>query len=188
MANSSTFRVPSVVWLILLAGLAYAGYWRYDHAFISPGLRESLTAAVDPANTESDILMDLRNAQTQIHTLRDAEVESMLQRAVLLTQSAAAASQQSGNGSSADLDKYLALERQYKRRGMKVPQSLKDYIQRATQEEKEAPNKTNPTRELDQQVSQQDSAEAAQLFQQLRAALGLPPLPAGGSVGLQPHE
>ena len=50
MANSSTFRVPSVVWLILLAGLAYAGYWRYDHAFISPGLRESLTAAVDPAN------------------------------------------------------------------------------------------------------------------------------------------
>jgi len=179
------------VWLILLAGLAYAGYWRYDHAFISPGLRESLTAAVDPANTESDILMDLRNAQTQIHTLRDAEVESMLQRAVLLTQSAAAASQQSGahgRGSSAELDRYLALQKQYKRRGMKVPQSLKDYIQRATQEEKEAPNKTNPTRELDQQVSQQDSAEAAQLFQQLRAALGLPPLPAGGSVGLQPHE
>jgi hypothetical protein len=61
---------------------------------------------------------------------------------------------------------------------MKVPQSLKDYIQRATQEEQEAQIKPDPTRELDQQVSQQDSAEAAQLFQQLRAALGLPPLPA----------
>ena len=96
MANSSTFRVPPIVWLILLACLAYAGYWRYDHAFISPGLRESLTAAVDPASTQSDILEALRNAQTQIHTLRDAEVESMLQRAVLLTQSAAAATQQSG--------------------------------------------------------------------------------------------
>jgi hypothetical protein len=181
MANGSTFRVPPVVWLILLAGLAYAGYWRYDHAFISPGLRESLTASVDPASTQSDILMALRNAQTQVHTLRDAEVESMLQRAVLLTQSAAAASQQTGangKGTSASLEKYLALQRQYKRRGMKVPQSLKDYIQRATQEEQEAQIKPDPTRELDQQVSQQDSAEAAQLFQQLRAALGLPPLPA----------
>jgi hypothetical protein len=191
MANSSTFRVPAIVWLILLAGLAYAGYWRYDHAFISPGLRESLTAAVDPANTQSDILEDLRNAQTQIHTLRDAEVESMLQRAVLLTQSAAAATQQSGahgRGSSAELDRYLALQRQYKRKGMEVPQSLKDYIQRATQEEKEAQNNPDPNRELDQQTAQDDSAQAAQLFQQLRAALGLPPLPAGGSVGIQPHE
>ena len=95
MANSSTFA--SIVWLFLLAGLAYAGYRYYDHAFISPGLRESLTAAVDPANTQSDILADLRNAQTQIHTSRDAEVESMLQRAVLLTQSAAAASQHNGD-------------------------------------------------------------------------------------------
>jgi hypothetical protein len=191
MANSSTFRVPAIVWLILLAGLAYAGYWRYDHAFISPGLRESLTAAVDPANTQSDILEDLRNAQTQIHTLRDAEVESMLQRAVLLTQSAAAATQQSGTHgrrSSAELDRYLALQRQYKRKGMEVPQSLKDYIQRATQEEKEAQNNPDPNRELDQQTAQDDSAQAAQLFQQLRAALGLPPLPAGGSVGIQPHE
>ena len=191
MANSSTFRVPAIVWLILLAGLAYAGYWRYDHAFISPGLRESLTAAVDPANTQSDILEDLRNAQTQIHTLRDAEVESMLQRAVLLTQSAAAATQQSGahgRGSSAELDRYLALQRQYKRKGMEVPQSLKDYIQRATQEEKEAQNNPDPNRALDQQTAQDDSAQAAQLFQQLRAALGLPPLPAGGSVGIQPNE
>ena len=191
MANGSTFRVPPVVWLILLAGLAYAGYWRYDHAFISPGLRESLTAAVDPANTQSDILADLRNAQTQIHTSRDAEVESILQRAVLLTQSAAAASQQSGahgRGSSAELDRYLALQKQYKRKGMKVPQGLKDYIQRATQEEKEAQNNPDPNRELDRQTAQDDSAQAAQLFQQLRAALGLPPLPAGGSVGLQPHE
>ena len=191
MANSSTFRVPPIVWLILLACLAYAGYWRYDHAFISPGLRESLTAAVDPANTQSDILADLRNAQTQIHTSRDAEVESILQRAVLLTQSAAAASQQSGahgRGSSAELDRYLALQKQYKRKGMKVPQGLKDYIQRATQEEKEAQNNPDPNRELDRQTAQDDSAQAAQLFQQLRAALGLPPLPAGGSVGLQPHE
>ena len=191
MANSSTFRVPPIVWLILLACLAYAGYWRYDHAFISPGLRESLTAAVDPANTQSDILADLRNAQTQIHTSRDAEVESILQRAVLLTQSAAAASQQSGahgRGSSAELDRYLALQKQYKRKGMKVPQGLKDYIQRATQEEKEAQNNPDPNRELDRQTAQDDSAQAAQLFQQLRAALGLPPLPAAGSMGLQPHE
>ena len=191
MANSSTFRVPPIVWLILLACLAYAGYWRYDHAFISPGLRESLTAAVDPANTQSDILADLRNAQTQIHTSRDAEVESILQRAVLLTRSAAAASQQSGahgRGSSAELDRYLALQKQYKRKGMKVPQGLKDYIQRATQEEKEAQNNPDPNRELDRQTAQDDSAQAAQLFQQLRAALGLPPLPAAGSMGLQPHE
>ena len=107
MANSSTFRASPIVWLILLACLAYAGYWRYDHAFISPGLRESLTAAVDPASTQSDILEALRNAQAQIHTLRDAELESMLQRAVLLTQSAAEATQQSGahgKGSSAELD------------------------------------------------------------------------------------
>ncbi len=191
MANSSTFRVPPIVWLILLACLAYAGYWRYDHAFISPGLRESLTAAVDPASTQSDILEALRNAQAQIHTLRDAELESMLQRAVLLTQSAAEATQQSGahgKGSSAELDRYLALQRQYKRKGMKVPQSLKDYIQRATQEEKEAQNNPDPNRALDQQTAQDDTAQAAQLFQQLRAALGLPPLPAGGSQGLQPHE
>jgi hypothetical protein len=115
----------------------------------------------------------------------------MLQRAVLLTQSAAAATQQSGTHgrrSSAELDRYLALQRQYKRKGMEVPQSLKDYIQRATQEEKEAQNNPDPNRELDQQTAQDDSAQAAQLFQQLRAALGLPPLPAGGSVGIQPHE
>ena len=191
MANSSTFRVPPIVWIVLLACLAYAGYWRYDHAFISPGLRMSLTAAVDPASTQSDILEALRNAQTQIHTLRDAEVESMLQRAVLLTQSAAAATQQSdahGRGRSAELDRYLALQRQYQRKGMEVPQSLKDYIQRATQEEKEAQNNPDPNRALDQQTAQDDTAQAAQLFQQLRAALGLPPLPAGGGQGLQPHE
>ncbi len=178
MANSSTFRVPSIVWLFLLAGLAYAGYRYYDHAFISPGLRESLTAAVDPANTQSDILADLRNAQTQIHTSRDAEVESMLQRAVLLTQSAAAASQHNGTSTDSDLDRDLALQRQYRRRGIKVPQSLKDAIQQAAREQKEAQQKPDPTMQLDQQASQQDSAEAAQLFQQLRAALGLPPLPA----------
>jgi hypothetical protein len=180
MANSSTFRVPAIVWLILLAGLAYAGYWRYDHTFISPGLRESLTAAVDPASTQSDILKDLTNAKSQIHTTRDAEVEGLLERAVLLTQSAAAASQQNGKGNSADsdLDRDLTLQRQYRRRGIQVPQSLKDAIQQAAREQKEAQQKPDPTMQLDQQVSQQDSADAAQLFQQLRAALGLPPLPA----------
>jgi hypothetical protein len=184
MPDSSTFKVPSIVWLLLLAGLAYAGYWRYDHAFISPGLKESLTAAVDPANTESDILADLRNAQTQVHTSRDAEVESILQRAVILTQSAEEASQRTsahGKQVSAELQKFLAQERQYKRRNMPVPQSLKDYIQTATQEQKEAQQKAaapDATEQLDQKVAQDDSAEALQLFQQLRAALGLPPLPA----------
>jgi len=178
MANSSTFRVPAIVWLILLAGLAYAGYWRYDHTFISPGLRESLTAAVDPASTQSDILKDLTNAKSQIHTTRDAEVEGLLERAVLLTQSAAAASQHNGNSADSDLDRDLALQRQYRRRGIQVPQSLKDAIQQAAREQKEAQQKPDPTMQLDQQVSQQDSADAAQLFQQLRAALGLPPLPA----------
>jgi hypothetical protein len=61
---------------------------------------------------------------------------------------------------------------------MKVPQSLKDYLQRATQEQQEAKNKPGATEVLDQQVAQEDSAQAAHLFQQLRAALGLPPLPA----------
>jgi hypothetical protein len=174
----STFRIPRIVWPILLLGLGYAGYWRFDHTFISPGLKESLTAAVDPANTESDILADLRNAQSQIHTTRDAEVEAMLQRAVLLMQSAEAASQPaSASGNSAELDKYIALQRQYKRRNMKVPQSLKDYLQRATQEQQEAKNKPGATEVLDQQVAQEDSAQAAHLFQQLRAVLGLPPLP-----------
>jgi hypothetical protein len=104
----------------------------------------------------------------------------MLQRAVLLTQSAAAASQQTGangKGTSASLEKYLALQRQYKRRGMKVPQSLKDYIQRATQEEQQAKKNPSAAEVLDQQVAQENSAQAAHLFQQLRAALGLPPLP-----------
>jgi hypothetical protein len=175
----STFRVPRIVWPILLLGLGYAGYWRFDHVFISPGLKESLTAAVDPANTESDTLADLRNAQSQIHTTRDAEVEAMLQRAVLLMQSAEAASQPAGaSGNSAELDKYIALQRHYKQRNMKVPQSLTDYIQRATQEEQQAKNKPGAAEVLDQQVAQEDSAQAAHLFQQLRAALGLPPLPA----------
>lgn len=174
----STFRVPRIVWPILLLGLGYAGYWRFDHTFISPSLKESLTAAVDPANTESDTLADLRNAQSQIHTTRDAEVEAMLQRAVLLMQSAEAASRPaSASGNSAELDKYIALQRQYKRRNMKVPQSLTDYIQRATQEEQQAKKNPGATEVLDQQVAQEDSAQAARLFQQLRAALGLPPLP-----------
>ena len=178
MPESSTFRVPIIVWIILLLGLGYAGYWRFDHTFISPGLKESLTAAVDPANTESDILADLRNAQSQIHTTRDAEVEAMLQRAVLLMQSAEAASQTANaSGNSAELDKYIALQQQYKRQNMKVPQSLKDYIQRATQEEQQAKKNPSAAEVLDQQVAQEDSAQAAHLFQQLRAALGLPPLP-----------
>ena len=176
MPESSTFRVPIIVWSILLLGLGYAGYWRFDHTFISPGLKESLTAAVDPANTESDILTDLRNAQSQIHTTRDAEVESMLQRAVLLMQSAEVASQ-TASANSAELDKYIALQRQYKRQNMKVPQSLKDYIQRATQEEQQAKKNPSAAEVLDQQVAQENSAQAAHLFQQLRAALGLPPLP-----------
>jgi len=184
MPNSSTSRFPPLVWLLLLAGLAYAAYWRYDHVFISPGLKESLTAAVNPANTESDILADLRNAQTQIHTKRDAEMESILQRAVLLTQSAEAASQRTsahGKQASAELQKFLAQERQYKRRNIAVPQSLKDYIRTATQEQKEAQQMAaapDATEQLDQKVAQDDSAEARQLFQQLRAALGLPPLSA----------
>ena len=176
MPESSTFRVPIIVWSILLLGLGYAGYWRFDHVFISPGLKESLTAAVDPANTESDILADLRNAQSQIHTTRDAEVEAMLQRAVLLMQSAEVASQ-TASANSAELDKYIALERHYKQRNMKVPQSLKDYIQSATQEEQQAKKNPSAAEVLDQQVAQEDSAQAAHLFQQLRAALGLPPLP-----------
>jgi hypothetical protein len=178
MPELSTFRIPRIVWPILLLGLGYAGYWRFDHTFISPGLKESLTAAVDPANTESDTLADLRNAQSQIHTTRDAEVEAMLQRAMLLMQSAEAARQPaSASGNSAELDKYIALQRQYKRRNMKVPQSLTDYIQRATQEEQQAKKNPGATEVLDQQVVQEDSAQAARLFQQLRAALGLPPLP-----------
>jgi uncharacterized protein YkwD len=108
----------------------------------------------------------------------------MLQRAVLLAQSAEEASQRTsthGKQNSAELDKYLALERQYKRHNLAVPQSLKDYIQTATQEQKEAQQKAaapDATEQLDQKAAQDDSAQALQLFQQLRAALGLPPLPA----------
>jgi hypothetical protein len=182
MPNSSTSWVPSGLWLLLLAGLGFAGYWHFDRTHLSSGLRQTLAAAVDPSSTDSDVLMDLRNARLQIHTTRDAEVEARLERAVQLTQSAAQASQRtnsSATGTSADrnLDKYLALERQYKRTNKEVPQSLKDYIQRATQEEQKAQSKPDATEELDQQVSQEDSAQAAQLFQQLRADLGLPPLP-----------
>jgi hypothetical protein len=64
---------------------------------------------------------------------------------------------------------------------MAVPQSLKDYIQTATQEQKEAQQKADAPdapEQLDQKVAQEDSVQAQQLFQQLRATLGLPPLPA----------
>ena len=64
MPDSSTFKVPSIVWLLLLAGLAYAAYWRYDHTHISSSLRDSLTAAVNPANTHNDVTGSFRYSYT----------------------------------------------------------------------------------------------------------------------------
>jgi hypothetical protein len=163
--------------------LGYAGYRHYDRTRLSSGLRQTLIAAVDPSSTDSDVLIDLGNARSQIYTTRDAEVEARFERVLQLAQIASDANQRirarskAASAASANLDKYLAMQKQYQLRNMEVPQNLKDYIQRAAQKQKEAQQKLDPTLELDRKLAEDDSAEARNLLQQLRGDLGLPPLP-----------
>jgi len=180
MPKSSHSWVRQGVFLVLVAGAGYAGYRHYDRTHLSPSLRQTLIAAVDPRSTDTDVLIDLGNARSQVSTSRDAEVEARFERVLQLAQIASDASQRAharGKAASAKLEKYLALQRQYQSRNMEVPQNLKDVIQRATQEQKEAQQKPDPTQELDRKLAEDDSAEARNLLQQLRGDLGLPPLP-----------
>jgi len=183
MRKSSTSWVRRGIFLVLLAGLGYAGYRHYDRTRLSSGLRQTLIAAVDPSSTDSDVLIDLGNARSQIYTTRDAEVEARFERVLQLAQIASDANQRirarskAASAASANLDKYLAMQKQYQLRNMEVPQNLKDYIQRAAQKQKEAQQKLDPTLELDRKLAEDDSAEARNLLQQLRGDLGLPPLP-----------
>jgi len=157
MEARSTFRSPRLWWLILLAGLAYAGYWATIHAFISRP--QGVAHRSVDSQHQSDILMASATAQPG-HTLRDAEVNPCYSGPCFSPERAAASQQTgaNGKGTSASLEKYSPSRGSTNERH-EGPQSLKDYIQRATQEERKL-NKARPTRELDQQVPQQDSAEA----------------------------
>ena len=180
MSSSRSSLAALLSSLAVLCCAGVGGYWYFDHHHLTDDLRHTLAMAVDSGSTESDILMDLRNAKSQIHTTYDAELAEELQQAVQLMQnSSAAVSQQAGEldeeaTQSATLKRDLALEQQYLKRRRPVPQSLKEAIQQETQAQQQTQTHSADA-SLDRKASEEDAAAAQQIFQQIRSSLGLPP-------------
>ena len=72
MSRTATTLFVGVLAVILVGG-CFGGYQLYQRHYLSSGMKRTLTAAMDPSATESDIRTYIRDARLQVHTSRDAK-------------------------------------------------------------------------------------------------------------------
>jgi hypothetical protein len=66
----------------------FGGYVLYQRHYLSSDIRRSLTAAMDPTATESDVLTYIRDARLQVRTERDRETLEKFETCVQLAKDA----------------------------------------------------------------------------------------------------
>lgn len=77
---------PILISFLVLGGI---GSWEwYNHSYLSGDLRRTLVAAVDPQDSNNDVLIYLRIARLQVKTQRDQTLFDKLKKMVFLSQEA----------------------------------------------------------------------------------------------------
>lgn len=157
-----------------LAGLA--GYHLYQR-HLSSNLKRTLVAAMDPHCSIADVQQYLHAARPLVRTKRDAEVLAQTQKAFEMAVAAQQTMDEYRQYTLRNLNDTLqdATNKLEEYQGMSAAQ-VKEAIKEDEQIEKEKKQLSDEwDRDNDDAVKEQ--AEAGKLFNQVRAELGMPPLP-----------
>jgi capsule polysaccharide export protein KpsE/RkpR len=134
----------------------FGGYQLYQWRYLSSDIKRTLTAAMDPLASENDVMAYVRDARLQVHTQKDAEI---LEKVETCTFSAKDASE-----IEARLLKQLTNQL---------------WASKGRQQEKQLYN-------VAEKRAKDEERTAQGLSRELRAELGLPPLPNAEAGSLMP--
>jgi hypothetical protein len=172
---------------IVLAGGCFGGYQLYQRRYLSSNMKRTLTAAMDPSATESDIRTYIRDARLQIHTRKDAEILQKFQTVVQLAKNSTETNTRLFNEAMHSLgsyredystfDKLVELRSEYWRSHIPVPKSLQAQMDQALADVKARHKQELEIHDAEQKRADDEGNIAKKLYGELRSELGVPPLP-----------
>jgi hypothetical protein len=160
----------------------FLGYYLYQR-HLSSDLKRILVAAMDPHCSVADVQQYLHAARPLVRTKRDWDVLAQTQKAFEMAVDAQQTSDEYLQYLQQTLDdgvtrqsafwKLEQIEEQYRSEGLRVPADLKAQEAEALKEEK---RESDEWKQRDNDADR-EQAEAGKLFNQVRADIGMPPLP-----------
>jgi hypothetical protein len=193
--KSNETRVPTnvrkgLLGLLLLAAVGlgcFGAYEEYEWHYLSAQLKTTLTAAMDSSATQNDIATYMRDARLQVHTKRDGQVLQKFESCIELGKDSADITDRHFKKFLTDLDEMtsrksnmdqlLNIESEYIRMRVPVPKELKNHIEEALADSKEERKRDREIYEAEEKRAKAESATALEFYKELRADLGLPPIP-----------
>jgi len=171
---NKSLKVAIFAILIAVVGLScIGGYQLYQRRYLSPDLKRTLTAALDPSATEGDILVYIRDARLQVRTNKDAEVLQKFQTCIRLAKDASELNNQVFQETLSSIGDGLKC--------IGLPHSTQREIDDILRCDKEQLAETKRKQELHSAMDARAKSEgsaAKTLYGEVRMELGLRPLPA----------
>jgi hypothetical protein len=150
---SKTLKAVTFALFIALIGLGcFGGYRLYQRRYLSSDMKRTLTAAMDPAASENDVVTYIRDARLQVHTERDIAILEKFETCMQLAKDASEIEQRLWKET---LDSLSAL---------------------GSRSEYRWPEKQAYDLKLEK-LAKDEAGTAQKLYKEVRAELGLPPLP-----------
>ena len=184
-----TLRLGSIAThlVVAIAGI-FGGYVLYERHYLSSGLKRTLTAAMDASALENDVMTYLRDARLQVNTTRDAEVLEQLETCIQLAKDSREISDRHLNRAMQSLsnttdelrtfNSLVDLRSKYWGAHMPVPKNLQALIDEEAQNIKTRRKQDEELYAIEEKRASDESNTANRLYKEVRAELGLTPLPA----------
>jgi hypothetical protein len=173
--------VVLILLLLVFSASGYAAYNYYNNHHVSSDLKRTLTAAMDPANKDSDIESYMHDARVQVRTKKDSELIGKMNQLLAI---AAAQEQRYENtmerirksGEKRPVAKMIEIENEYRADHLPVPAKLKDQITTELKEERAEFDQQIKDDEADAIRAKKQESDAERLVAEIRHDLGLPPI------------
>jgi len=143
MSRARKGAIPGIAIVVIGFG-CFGGYELYEKRYLSSDLRRTLTAAMDPAATNGDIMAYVRDARLQIRTMKDAAVFQKFEECVQLSEDSneinsrlfndSMTALQSLNSTDSLVSKLVEIRSEYWREHIPVPKILQTQIDQALAE------------------------------------------------------
>ncbi len=150
---------------------------------LSSDLKREIIACFDPSGTDNDAQRYIHDARLLVRTRKDAEVLSKLERAADMARHSGAVRQGHLSQTQEDItamimgtdntSKLIKIRSEYLQRHAGVPQELENSIRDSMASDKEATARG----EQEWKDAVEEGKQALKLAQEVRADVGLPPLP-----------
>lgn len=148
-------------------------------------MKRTLTAAMDPAASEGDILAYIRDARLQIETKKDAEVLQKFQMVVQLTKDSSEINSRLFSEAMRSLesmasgDEYSTFDRLVNLRSQHkpVPKDLEAQMDQALADVEARHKHEKEINDGEEKRAKDEANTAKDLYKEVRLELGLPPLP-----------